>query len=122
MNLKRGNAMEDGVLDTMKKHWHLVVGVVAVLSWFTSQVVTASYTMADVNDSIQSNQEKIVDLEEDVEKHQDGDGHPQLNERLIRVETEVIHINRTQSQSFQDIKEQLNTMQDDIKEINRKTP
>ena len=95
MNLKRGNAMEDGVLDTMKKHWHLVVGVVAVLSWFTSQVVTASYTMADVNDSIQSNQEKIVDLEEDVEKHQDGDGHPQLNERLIRVETEVIHINRT---------------------------
>jgi hypothetical protein len=112
--------LENGVLSTMKKHWHLVVGVVAILSWFTSQVVTASATLSDVNDSIQNNQEKIVDLESDLDKHQEGDGHPQLSERLIRVETEVIHINRTQSQSFQDIKTQLNVMQDDIKDINRK--
>ena len=117
-----GSLVDGGILNAIKKHWYLVLALAAALSWFTSQVVDASATMSDINDSIQRNQEKIVDLEGDVEKHQDGDGHPQFNERLIRVETEVIHINRTQSQSFQDIKEQLNTMQDDIKDISRKTP
>tara|TARA_R100001126_G_C4700899_1_gene90175 strand:+ start:63 stop:404 length:342 start_codon:yes stop_codon:yes gene_type:complete len=111
--------VEGGILDAVKKHWYLVLAIVGALSWFTSQVVGASATMADINDSIQRNQEKIVDLEEDVEKHEEGVGHPQVNERLIRVETELIHINRSQLESFQDIKLQLNTMQEDIKEINR---
>lgn len=111
--------MEGGILDTVKKHWHLVLAVVAFLLWFSNQVSSASSTMADITDSIQHSQEKIVDLEEDVEKHEESVGHPQVNERLIRVETELIHINRSQSEGFQDIKLQLNTMQEDIKEITR---
>ena len=115
-----GGVMANGLLKSIKGYWPLILGVVAVISWFTSQIVTASFTVADVNDSITRNAEDIGELDKDLNKHQEGDGHPQLNERLIRVETEVIHINRTQSQSFQDIKTQLNVMQDDIKDINRK--
>ena len=115
-----GGVMANGFLSSVKGYWPLILGVVAVISWFTSQLVTASFTVADVNDSITRNAEEISDLDKDLDKHQEGDGHPQMNERLIRVETEVNHINRTQSQSFQDIKTQLNVMQDDIKDINRK--
>ena len=111
--------MEGGTLDAIKKHWYLVLGIAGFLLWFTSQVVAASGTLSDLHESINHNEEEILDLKEDVEKHETSVGHPQLSDRLIRVETELVHINKSQSESFQDIKLQLNILQQDIKEISK---
>ena len=42
-------------------------------------------------------------------------GHAKVAERLIKVETEVKHINTTQTTNFRDIKDQLKVIQQDVK-------
>ncbi len=111
--------MEGSILESLKKHWYLVLAIVGFLVWFTDKVVEASNTLSDVHESIQDNEDEIVELKKDAEKHETSVGHSQLSERLIRVETELVHINKSQSESFQDIKLQLNILQQDIKEISK---
>ena len=73
--------MEGSILESLKKHWYLVLAIVGFLVWFTDKVVEASNTLSDVH--------------------------------------ELVHINKSQSESFQDIKLQLNILQQDIKEISK---
>ena len=54
--------MEGGTLDAIKKHWYLVLGIAGFLLWFTSQVVAASGTLSDLHESINNNEEEILDL------------------------------------------------------------
>ena len=111
--------MPSGFWGTVRTNWPLIVGTVALLAWIVGQIVSASVTMADVNERIRTTESDVVEISKDLDQHEKAGSHPQINERLIRVETEVIHINTTQSQSFKDIKSQLNVMQDDIKDLGR---
>ena len=115
--------MEDFV-SKLKNAWPFVLAFIAILSWIVSQAVTAS----DFQGKVSRNEENIESVSNNVDKvsgdvgvHEKEGVHPQLNEKLIRLETDVNHIKIHQSTNFSEIKDTLNIMQQDIKEMNRRS-
>ena len=108
----------------LKNAWPIILAVIGLLSWVVSQAVTAS----DFKGKVTRNEVKIEEVSnsvgkvsKEIESHEREGIHPKLNDKLIRLETDVTHIKTNQSTNFNDIKDTLNIMQQDIKEMNRRS-
>jgi len=108
-----------GFTDKVLKLWPILVGTVAFLAWAIASIAAASVNVATAETTIQNQQVKLDSLVKGVEAHKHSGDHPRTNERLIKLESEVKHIQNTQTQNFKDIKKQLTIMQQDIKTLPR---
>ena len=100
-------------------YWPIIVGTVAFLAWAIASIAAASVNVAVVEGAVKDHSDQIKAVSGDVESHRKDGDHPRTNERLIKLESEVKHIQTTQTENFKDIKKQLNTMQQDIKTLPR---
>ena len=102
----------------IRDNWGVIVSLVALFAWIISQIIIATNAIAVTNLSIDDNKRSIEEVKKDTKLHMNSDtGHAKVAERLIKVETEVKHINTTQTTNFRDIKDQLKVIQQDVKEI-----
>ena len=106
-----------GVLKRIKDYWPLVVTLGGVLVWVVTSLITGSLSLAAIQADVSSNKEEIIDISVDM-KEQDKSA-VKLNERMIKVESEVNHIRVHQTENHEYIKDQLKIMQQDIKTITR---
>ena len=99
-------------LKKVKDSWPLILGFVSILAWIITSIASASVSVGAVKHELQDHEEKIVSTEEDLKSHKDNGSHKNTSERLIKLESDVNHIQTTQSENFKDIKDQLNTLLD----------
>ena len=102
----------------MKDNWAIIVSLAALFAWIISQIIIAANAIAVTNLDIADNKQNIQEVRTENRAHTNSEtGHAKVAERLIKVETEVKHINTTQTTNFRDIKDQLKVIQQDVKEI-----
>jgi len=101
----------------LKYVWPFVLSFIGLLSWAVSQAVTVSESQAQID----RNTTSVEEIEEEIDAHEKEGQHPQLSEKLIRLESDVNHIKTNQSTNFESIKGTLDVMQEDIKEMNRRS-
>ncbi len=102
--------------EKVKDNWGIICTLVAVFAWIISQVIVATNAISVAQASIVDNKKSIIEAKEETHAHVKSEtGHSKVAERLIKVETEVKHINTTQTSNFRDIKEQLKIIQQDVK-------
>ena len=95
-----------------------VVTGVAVLSWAISQSIMAASAITTMKSEIKNNQTGVELVSSVVEDHVNSEsGHSKISERLIKLESDVGHIDTTQSDNFRDIKDQLKIIQQDVKRL-----
>ena len=108
----------------LRSFWPFILAFIGLLSWVVSQAVTASdfkNAVARNADKVEKVEEKVESVEESIDLHEIEGIHPKLNEKLIRLESDVSHIKTNQNTNFNDIKDTLNIMQEDIKDMNRRS-
>jgi TolA-binding protein len=108
-----------GFTDKVLKLWPILVGTVAFLAWAIASIAAASVNVATAETALKDHSDKIEKVSKSVDNHKHSGDHPRTNERLIKLESEVKHIQNTQTQNFKDIKKQLTIMQQDIKTLPR---
>ena len=102
----------------VKDNWGIIVSLVALFAWIISQIIIATNAIAITSLAIEDNKHSIHEVRTESRNHMKSEtGHSKVAERLIKVETEVKHINTTQTANFKDIKDQLKVIQQDVKEI-----
>ena len=108
----------NGLLQRLKDYWPFAVGIGGALVWIVTSLITASLSLAAIQSDVSTNKKEITDISSDM-KEQDKSS-TQLNERMIKVESEVTHIKTHQTENHRDIKDQLNIMQQDIKTMSNR--
>ena len=107
-----------GLYGKMRENWGIIVSLVALFAWIITQIIVATQEISTMQHVLQDTQKGVDMGRQQFEAHTGSEtGHYKLSARLIKVETEVNHINTTQKTNFKDIKEQLKTIQVDVKEI-----
>ena len=102
----------------LRDNWGIIVSLAALFAWIISQIIIASSAIVVTNLAIDDNKQSIQEVRTATKEHMSSEtGHAKVAERLIKVETEVKHINTTQTTNFKDIKDQLKVIQQDVKEI-----
>lgn len=100
----------------IRDNWGIIVSLAALFAWIISQIVVVTNAVAVTKIAIDNNKKYVQEVKSEVKSHTDSDtGHAKVAERLIKVETEVKHINTTQTTNFKDIKDQLKIIQQDVK-------
>jgi len=100
----------------LRDNWGVIVSLAALFAWIISQIIMATNSIAVTNLAIEDNKQHIQEVRDVAKDHMSSDtGHSKVAERLIKVETEVKHINTTQTVNFRDIKDQLKIIQQDVK-------
>lgn len=100
----------------VRENWGVIVSLVALLAWIVSQIIIVTNAIAVTSLAIEDNKQDIEEIKLEAKSHTSSDtGHSKMAERLIKVETEVKHINMTQTTNFKDIKDQLKIIQQDVK-------
>jgi hypothetical protein len=100
----------------VRENWGIIVSLVALLAWIVSQIIIVSNALAVQTLTVEDNKQSIEEVKSEAKSHTSSDtGHSKVAERLIKVETEVKHINMTQTTNFKDIKDQLKIIQQDVK-------
>ena len=112
-----GEVQTDSVLKRLKAYWPFAVGLGGALVWIVTSLITASLSLAAIQSDVSTNKEEITEISSEM-KDQDKSS-TQLNERMIKVESEVNHIKVHQTENHRDIKDQLTIMQQDIKKMSR---
>ena len=113
--------MSDGesnkFLAKVQTYWPVVAGVCVAIAWVTSSLISATFSMASVKAEVSNNIEDIRDNEDSIKARAKVDG--KISKRLTVLETEVTHIRTHQSENHKDIKKQLDTMQQDLKDLSK---
>jgi len=105
-------------LEKVKGNWILISAFVVVSAWVIGQVIIVTNAVTIVQYEIKDNKKHISEIKLDTKEHVTSDtGHSKLSERMIKVETEVKHINTMQTTNFKDIKDQLKIIQQDVKVV-----
>ena len=100
----------------IRENWGVIVSLAALFAWIISQIIIATNSIAMTTLAIEDNKRNIQEVRAEAKSHTNSDtGHSKVAERLIKVETEVKHINTTQTTNFKDIKDQLKIIQQDVK-------
>ena len=100
----------------VKDNWGVIVSLAALFAWIISQIIIATNSIAVTNIAIEDNKQHIQEVKTTAKEHMTSEtGHTKVAERLIKVETEVKHINTTQTVNFSEIKDQLKIIQQDVK-------
>ena len=106
-------------LGKIRFYWPIIAGFVALLAWAITSIATASVSVSTVEHILEDHSGEISKVSRDMDTHKNEGNHPKTNERLVKLESEVRHLQTTQSENFKDIKKQLNIMQQDIKSLPR---
>ena len=102
----------------IKQNWEFMVGAAALFAWIITQIIVAMNSISVANMSIAENKEDIQEVQVKIKEHDtSGSSHFTLSERMTKVEAEVKHIQTTQTINFRDIKDQLKTIQQDVKVV-----
>ena len=102
----------------VRENWVFVVSAVGALSWLTSQAIIATTAITTAQAEIKSNRDSIEVISSSMDAHVESpSGHNRITERLIKLESDVSHIDSTQSDNFKDIKDQLKIIQEDVKRL-----
>lgn len=100
----------------MKDNWGVIVSLSALFVGIISQIIVVANAVAVTNIAIEDNKQRLQEVKITAKEHMtSGVGHTKVAERLIKVETEVKHINTTQTVNFSEIKDQLKIIQQDVK-------
>jgi len=100
----------------VRENWGVIVSVAALFAWIIGQIVLVTNSIAMTGLALEDNKRHIQEIRSEAKAHMSSDtGHSKVAERLIKVETEVKHINVTQTTNFRDIKDQLKIIQQDVK-------
>ena len=107
-------------LTKVRDNWGIIVSLAALFAWIIGQIIIVTNSIAVTNLAIEDNKQHIQEVKITAKEHMTSEtGHTKVAERLIKVETEVKHINTTQTVNFSEIKDQLKTIQQDVKKVMR---
>lgn len=107
----------NSTLQRVKAYWPFLVGIGGALVWVITSLITASLSMAAIQSDVSTNKKEVSNISVEI-KDQDKSA-VKMNERLIKVESEVNHIRVHQKENHEDIKHQLTILQQDIKSMSR---
>lgn len=100
----------------VKDNWGVIVSLSALFAGIISQIIIVANAVAVTNIAIEDNKQRLQEVKITAKEHMTSEtGHTKVAERLIKVETEVKHINTTQTVNFSEIKDQLKIIQQDVK-------
>ena len=111
------NGGSNKFLEKVQTYWPVIAGVCVAIAWITSTIISASFSMASVKAEVSNNSEEIKENESNIKARTKVDN--KINKRLTVLETEVTHIRTNQSENHKDIKKQLDTMQQDLKDLSK---
>jgi len=111
------NGGSNKFLEKVQTYWPVIAGVCVAIAWITSTIISASFSMASVKSEVSNNAKDISENQENIKGRARVDG--KINKRLTVLETEVTHIRTHQSENHKDIKKQLDTMQQDLKDLSK---
>ena len=111
----------NGFFSKVKSNWGIIVALCGLFAWIIAQVINVTYSISAANASIDNNKQDIEATQTQMAEHKSSEtGHYKLSERMIKVETDVNHINITQTTNFKDIKDQLKVIQADVKDLGKR--
>ena len=113
--------MSDGesnkFLAKVQTYWPVIAGICVAVAWIVSTMISATFSMASVRAEVVNNSEEIKENEDNIKARTKVDN--KINRRLTVLETEVKHIRTDQVENHREIKKQLDTMQQDIKDLSK---
>jgi len=104
-----------GLLARLRAYWPIIVSIGCLLLWGVTSSVSAALSLATIQSDVELNKEKVGAISKEM-KVQDKTSQD-TSDRLLKVEIEVNHIRVYQKENHKEIKQQLNTMQQDIKRM-----